>query len=150
LLRTGWRRAAAAVAMLSAAALAAPGCAKFASMYPPPPPPQVGPLNLTPSDVDFGAQRLNTSSRSFIFILSNPPTNSGAAEINEVGSSGSPFEIVSGASTCTATMTLPVGGHCQIAVTFAPTAAGKQTGTIAITDNAANSPQVATLEGVGR
>jgi hypothetical protein len=138
------------VAMVAAAMAAASGCTRLANLYPPAPPPQVGALSLVPSDLDFGAQRLNSTSRSFVFVLTNPPSNDGAALITEVGTSGPPFEIDTGSSTCAAKTMLPVGGHCQIGVKFAPTAPGRQTGTIAITDNAANSPQVATLEGLGR
>ncbi len=136
--------------MFAVAMIAASGCSRMANLYPPPPPPQVGALSLVPSDLDFGAQQSKTASRTFVFVLTNPLNNDGTGVITEVATSGPPFEIDAGASTCAAKVTLPVGGHCQIGVKFAPTALGKQTGTVAITDNAANSPQVATLEGVGR
>ncbi len=124
------------------------GCTRFLKMYPPPPPPQIGALQLVPGDLDYGAQRLNSASRAFIFVLSNPPSNDGAAVITQVATSGPPFVIDTSVTNCSGA-TLAVGGHCQIGVKFAPTAAGKQTGTLAITDNAVSSPQVATLEGLG-
>jgi hypothetical protein len=41
------------------------------------------------------------------------------------------------------------GAKCSVSVTFTPTAPGNLYGTVAITDNAANSPQTITLSGVG-
>ena len=133
--------------MLAIAGLA--GCARLESLYPQPPPAQVGALQLVPSDVDYGPQRINTASRPFIFVLSNPPSNDGAAVITQVATSGPPFVIDPAINTC-AGATIAVGSHCQVGVKFAPIGQGKQTGTLAITDNAALSPQVATLEGAGQ
>jgi Abnormal spindle-like microcephaly-assoc'd, ASPM-SPD-2-Hydin len=45
--------------------------------------------------------------------------------------------------------TLPAFGSCQIMTTFTPTATGTINGTLAITDNAPNSPIVISLTGVG-
>jgi hypothetical protein len=137
------------ILMLVPALLAGFGCSSLERLYPPPPPPSVGPLSLVPANLDYGPNKLNTSTRTHIFILSNPPTNDGAAIITEVGSSGPPFLIDAGAGNCTAGLTLAVGAHCQIGVKFAPTAPGRQTGTLAISDNASDSPQIATLEGSG-
>ncbi len=138
------------VILIFAAALpAVSGCSSLERLYPPPPPPSVGPLSLIPTNLDYGPNKLNTSTRTHIFILSNPPTNDGAAIITQVGSSGPPFLIDAGAGNCAAGFTLAVGAHCQIGVKFAPTAWGRQTGTLAISDNASDSPQIATLEGVG-
>jgi dienelactone hydrolase len=44
---------------------------------------------------------------------------------------------------------LPPEGSCTIDVTFAPTQRGPRTGTVAITDNASNSPQEVHLAGTG-
>ena len=44
---------------------------------------------------------------------------------------------------------LAAGANCSISVTFSPTAAGTQTGTLAVADNAAQSPQSVALSGVG-
>jgi hypothetical protein len=134
------------LAMLAIVGIA--GCARLQNLYPSPPPP-VGALQLVPSDLDYGPQPRNSASRPFIFVLSNPPTNDGAAIITQVGTSGPPFVIDPSISTCSGA-TLAVGSHCQVGVKFAPTAEGKQTGTLAITDNSTSSPQIATLEGVGR
>jgi hypothetical protein len=142
----GWS----AMLVLAPALMAASGCNSVVEhFYPPPPPPPIGALRLIPENLDYGRQQLNTSTRTHLFILTNPPTNDGPAVITEVGTSGPPFLIDSGASNCTG-LTLAVGAHCQIGVKFAPTAPGIQTGTMAITDNASNSPQIATLQGIGQ
>ena len=44
----------------------------------------------------------------------------------------------------------PVGGSCNILLTFTPTQTGPRTGTLKIFDNAGNSPQTVTLSGVGK
>jgi hypothetical protein len=38
---------------------------------------------------------------------------------------------------------------CSISVTFSPTGAGPQSGSMKLTDNATNSPQVVTMTGKG-
>jgi len=44
---------------------------------------------------------------------------------------------------------VPVGASCTISVTFTPTTLGTRAGTITIKDNAAESPQVVPLTGIG-
>jgi hypothetical protein len=61
-----------------------------------------------------------------------------------VSSSSGDFTLTS--TTC-ANATLNVGGTCAIGVTFTPKANGTFTGTLKVTDNAANSSQTITLSG---
>jgi hypothetical protein len=61
-----------------------------------------------------------------------------------VSSSSGDFTVTS--TTCT-NATLNVGGTCAIGVTFTPKASGTFTGTLKVTDNAANSSQTITLSG---
>jgi HYDIN/CFA65/VesB-like, Ig-like domain len=135
------------VLVLAPLLTAASGCSSLKNLYGPPPPPSVGPLSLIPPDFHYERPQGKGSSHSQLFTLTNPPTNDGPAIITDVGTSGPPFLI--DVNDC-AGRTLAVGAHCQIGVKFAPTAPGRQTGTLAITDNASNSPQIATLEGIGR
>jgi hypothetical protein len=51
-------------------------------------------------------------------------------------------------NTCPAS--LAAGSSCTISVTFTPSAAMKQTGTLTITDNANHSPQHVSLSGTGK
>ena len=44
---------------------------------------------------------------------------------------------------------LAAGTSCNINVTFSPAASGTRTATLTVTDNASNSPQTATLTGIG-
>ncbi|MBF6568152.1 MAG: hypothetical protein IVW54_04660 [Candidatus Binataceae bacterium] len=129
-------------------ALMLTGCSVWDKLQPPPPPPTVGPLTLIPDDLSFGRQKSGSSSHIHVFTLTNPPTNDGVAIITQVEASGPPFMIDQADTNC-AGHTLTVGAHCQIGVSFAPTTAGPQTGTLAITDNGENSPQLATLKGDG-
>jgi len=61
-----------------------------------------------------------------------------------VSSSSGDFTLTG--TTCT-NATLNVGGSCAIGVTFTPKATGTFTGTLKVTDNAANSSQTITLSG---
>lgn len=51
--------------------------------------------------------------------------------------------------TNTCGSSLPAGASCTINVTFKPTAKGTRTGTLTITDSAADSPQTVALTGTG-
>ncbi len=53
------------------------------------------------------------------------------------------------AETNTCPASLAAGANCTISVTFSPLGAGTQSGTITVTDNAANSPQTIALSGTG-
>ena len=44
----------------------------------------------------------------------------------------------------------PAGGMCSISITFKPTAEGTRTGTLTLTDNAADSPQTIPITGVAQ
>jgi hypothetical protein len=53
------------------------------------------------------------------------------------------------AQTNNCSSSLPAGSSCTVSVTFMPTASGSRTGTLTISDDAAGSPQTATLTGTG-
>jgi hypothetical protein len=75
-------------------------------------------------------------------------TNSGTATLNisSIATSGD-FAQTIVAKSCGSTVA--VGKSCVIKVTFTPTQVGTRTGTLTITDNAANSPQTVPLSGTG-
>jgi hypothetical protein len=52
------------------------------------------------------------------------------------------------ADTCSGATLIP-NATCAVSVTFTPSAAGNRTATLSIIDNAANSPQTASLSGMG-
>jgi len=66
--------------------------------------------------------------------------------ISSVAASGD-FAVKTVAKSCGATVA--AGKSCSIDVTFTPTQLGARTGTLTITDNAANSPQTVALSGTG-
>jgi subtilase family serine protease len=75
-------------------------------------------------------------------------TNSGTGTLNISGIAVS-GDFALAASTKPCGSTLAVGKSCIIKVTFTPTQVGARTGSLTITDNAANSPQTVALSGTG-
>jgi hypothetical protein len=98
-------------------------------------------VTLAPTSLSFGNQTLNTPSATQPVTL----TNSGTATLSINGIVAS--TQYSQTNTCGASVT--AGAKCTITVTFTPTAAGSQPGTITITDNAGGSPQTIPLSGTG-
>jgi hypothetical protein len=96
---------------------------------------------FAPSRLSFGAQAIGASSPGQALTL----TNSGAAPltISSIIASGD----FSSTSDCGST--LAVAAHCQVDVTFEPTAAGERLGTLSFTTNASVVPQVIPLSGLG-
>ena len=108
-----------------------------------------GPIMLEPSGTIFAPTRKLMSSVPQIFVLTNPATNSGSAIITGVATNSDQFLLESADSTCPIVGTLPAGLSCKIVLKFVPSNTGRQTGTLTVTDSAANSPQTATLIGDG-
>jgi hypothetical protein len=115
---------------------------------------------LSPSALSFGnqsqgsasaAQTLtlkNTSSGALtgiVISLSEQPQDDGARRIRAHAVTSS----TDYAATTTCGTTLAAGSTCTIAVTFNPQSVGSLPGTLTVTDNAANSPQTASLSGTG-
>jgi hypothetical protein len=72
-------------------------------------------------------------------------TNTGGATVTIAGISiGGGFAQTNGCGSA-----LLAHGVCSISVTFSPTGAGPQSGSMTLTDNATNSPQVVTMTGKG-
>jgi hypothetical protein len=88
----------------------------------------------------FGTQTIGTSSTAQAVTIVN---NSSAPITNFNFSVTGEFAITG--NTCGTS--LAPGASCVVNVTFDPTAAGTQTGTLTITDSACNSPQVVNLAG---
>ena len=96
---------------------------------------------LSQSQLTFADQAQGVASTAQSVTL----TNSGAAALTfkSVAASGD-FKAT---STCGASVA--VNASCTISVTFTPLATGTRTGTLTVTDNAANSPQSISLSGNG-
>lgn len=98
-------------------------------------------LTAMPNPLVFSGQEINTAS---------PPS------ILKIGDAGSAALSISGisvtgdfAETSQCGPTVSAGTQCIINVTFKPTATGKRTGTLVISDSAAGSPHKVYLSGYG-
>lgn len=96
---------------------------------------------VSPSSIAFGKQAVETCSNPRRANIKN--TGSAAFLISSIVPSGN----FSATNTCDSI--LPTGHSCQVEVVFQPTATGPTTGSITITDNASDSPQVIELSGTG-
>jgi hypothetical protein len=100
------------------------------------------PPSVSPPALNFGNQAMEETSAAKIVTFTNAVT--GPLAISNIAAT-SPFAV--SATTCGST--LLAGQKCTVSVTFTPTALGKLTGTLSITDNAPNSPQKVSLVGTG-
>lgn len=102
----------------------------------------IAPVTLSASSITFGLVLTGSSKTANPIKLTNqmsvPLTG-----IN-VAVSGAAFS-----QTNTCGISLAAGAQCTVSITFAPTATGTQTGSVSITDSAANSPQTISLQGSG-
>ncbi len=96
---------------------------------------------LSASNLDFGSQLIHTPSSAQKIILTN--TGGQTLDISGIVVSANFLQN----NNCGSTV-LP-GAKCTISVTFRPLSICAKTGTLTITDNAANSPQTVALSGVG-
>lgn len=86
----------------------------------------------------FGEQSVGTTSAPQVVTV----TNDGGAAITIGISVSSGF-----AETDNCVPTVAANGSCSISVTFSPTGAGSASGSLTLTDDATNSPQVVSLSG---
>ena len=101
------------------------------------------PLSITPATLAFGTVAVGTTSASKTVSITN---NQSSTLSYSFAASGN-YAVASTGTTCTGT--LASKGKCNIAVTFAPTAAGAINGGLAISDSTSFSPQVVGLSGTG-
>jgi Beta-propeller repeat/Abnormal spindle-like microcephaly-assoc'd, ASPM-SPD-2-Hydin len=105
------------------------------------PSPNVG---LSPASVSFGSQTDGTTSSPQIVTL----TNTGNVVLNVTNVNITGTNAADFAQTNTCGQVAP-SATCTASVTFTPTLVGTETGNVSITDDAANSPQLEPLSGVG-
>ena len=121
------------------AASASPSPSPTASPSPSPTPTPLA--ALAPSSVSFGAEATGyTSSAKSVKLTNN---GKGALTISGIAATGKFAE------TNTCGPSVAAGKNCTIAVTFSPATTGALSGSLAVSDNAAGSPQSATLKGSG-
>ncbi|MEO8524479.1 MAG: choice-of-anchor D domain-containing protein [Caldimonas sp.] len=103
-------------------------------------------FNISSNSLTLSA-RLGSSTTGSLTI-----TNPVAATANLVLSAfnfSAPQYVRSGTSTCAVASSLAPGASCSLVVSFTPTAAGSQNGSLSIVHNAAGSPAPVTLTGSG-
>jgi len=98
--------------------------------------------SLSPASQNFGSVAVG-SSGSATFTLTN---GTSPLTISGIGAAGN----YSQTSDCPVSpQTLAANGSCTITVSFNPATTGTLTGTLTVSDSASNSPQTATLTGIG-
>jgi Abnormal spindle-like microcephaly-assoc'd, ASPM-SPD-2-Hydin len=105
-------------------------------------------VSLNPTTVNFGNQNSGASSPAQTVKL----TNSGTLplSISSIAFTGANASDFAQTNNCpSGSNTLAANASCTINVTFSPTATGSRTANLTLTDNAANSPQIVTLNGKG-
>jgi len=96
---------------------------------------------LSASSLSFTALAVGTASSAQTITVTN--SGNAALTVTKVQATGD-FAQTNTCSTVAAN-----GGTCAIQVTFTPASSGTRTGTLAVTDSAANSPQLVSLTGSG-
>ena len=98
-------------------------------------------VSLSPLTIPFLERVVGTTSDAALITLYN--SGDGLLNITSIVATGD-F-----ARTTTCGATLAAAASCDISVTFTPTAGGTRTGAITVTTDAASSPDVVSLSGVG-
>ena len=98
-------------------------------------------VSFSPPKLVFNTQVVFTTSPALTATLTN--TGSGTLSISRISLTG-PFSQTNNCGT-----SVVGGGSCTFTVTFRPTTIGTLKGTILVTDNASNSPQLLALTGFG-
>jgi hypothetical protein len=102
-------------------------------------------LTFKPIGVNFGDQKVGTSSHPEPFTFSNQGTV--ALNISSIAFGGANPGDFSQTNNCPSS--LAAGGHCTIQVTFTPTQTGARSAELQVFDDAAPSPQQASVGGTG-
>jgi Astacin (Peptidase family M12A)/Abnormal spindle-like microcephaly-assoc'd, ASPM-SPD-2-Hydin len=97
-------------------------------------------VTVTPTTYNFGNQAVGTTSMFQTFTVQNTGSAYTSIAISTTGN----FAQVNNCGNL-----LDAGASCTINATFTPTVAGPLSGSISITDQATNSPQMVTLSGTG-
>ncbi|MGO8792555.1 MAG: SBBP repeat-containing protein [Terriglobia bacterium] len=101
-------------------------------------------VSLSPANVNFSAQQaVGVTSTAQILTVTN--TGTAALTISSIVASGD-FAQTNNCTTAALQATTPPS-NCTISVTFTPNVGGQSVGSLTLTDNAANSPQVILLTG---
>jgi hypothetical protein len=101
--------------------------------------------SLSPTTLSFGNQVDSTASAAQTVMLLN--TGNAKLNVTNVTIAGTNSSDFTQTNNCGATVA--AGASCTLSVTFTPTVAGSETGTLTITDNASPATQTVSLTGTG-
>ena len=102
-------------------------------------------VQLSPTSLNFGNQPVGTKSLAKRITLSNKGSVTvSISSISVTGANAGDF-----AQTNTCGTSVAAGASCSIRVTFTPSAKGKRTASISVSDNGGGSPQTASVSGTG-
>lgn len=101
--------------------------------------------SLSVASLTFPSTPLQMASAVMPVTLTN--TGAAALSISSIAVTGQDYKEFAEANTCGASVA--AGASCTINITFTPLLFGTRTSTLAITDNAPNSPQSVALSGMG-
>ena len=102
-------------------------------------------VSLSAGNLSFGTQPVAMTSRPETVTVTN--TSKAALKISSLKVTGANARSFVETNTCSGS--IAAGRKCTIAILFTPGANGNHKATLAITDNAPNSPQIVTLTGNG-
>ena len=101
-------------------------------------------VTLSTSSLTFGTQVVGTSASQTLIVTNSGNASLSISSVQLGGANVSEFSVTNGCGA-----TLAASASCNISVAFDPTSSGSQTASLAITDNAAGSPQTVALSGTG-
>jgi LEA14-like dessication related protein len=105
----------------------------------------IAPTTLSAASLSFGNMAVGSNSAiQWVKLTNNQPT---ALTITSLGASSG--YALDPTTSCPTSGTVGAYGYCMLAVTFKPATPGLQSGTVAISTNAGNSPQSISLSGTG-
>ncbi len=105
-------------------------------------------FSASPSPLAFGNQNQGTTSSPATLTVTNTGTSDlTITTVTPGGANMADFPVVS--DTCPGA-TLAAGQTCTVSVEFAPSTTSSESATLTFTDNAAGSPQMVSLTGVGQ
>jgi FG-GAP-like repeat/Abnormal spindle-like microcephaly-assoc'd, ASPM-SPD-2-Hydin/FG-GAP repeat len=102
-------------------------------------------LTPLPSRANFAPQAVGTKSAPVSVLLVN--TGNASLNINGISVKGADSSDFTQTNNCGSS--LPAAGGCTVNVTFTPAGAGSRTASLAVSDTAPGTPQLANLVGTG-
>ena len=105
----------------------------------------IGGLSFSAASLGFGSQPVGTTSSAKSITLTN--SGVGAVSIGEIGITGSTSDDFLETNNCADS--LGAGASCELAVLFAPVAAGARAAVLNVSNNAGQAAQSVSLSGSG-